>query len=106
VALHEIRITLHPKEGGDETAMTVVTNPNPCYIRPGDRVEWGCADAPFAIHFEPQSPLLHRRLRAPGGQIGDDVRGDIHPGKYRYFVAVAVGNQIYTEDPELIDENN
>jgi len=99
--LHPIAIAV------DLTAARVITTPNPCYIRPGDRVEWTCeAGYPFAIHFDPQSPLLHRRLRAPRGTIGDDVRPDIHPGKYRYLVAVAVGDEIYTEDPELIDENN
>ena len=103
---HQIQIRLEHIPHGPQ--IIVVVEPNPCYIGPGDEVVWSCEDGyPFAIHFDPLSPVEHRRASAPGGaMIGEQVRGKILPGKYRYLVAVFDGNRIHTEDPELIDENN
>jgi len=106
-----IEITLEDIVLGRETHTIVVVEPDPCYITRRDRVEWFCREGlPFAIHFDPLSPLQHRRLRSSetegGTRVEEAVRGDILPGKYRYLVAVFHNGEIYTEDPELIDENN
>lgn len=91
----------------------VRVSPNPLYIVPGQRIVWrmdGALDpdsvGAFSIHFEPFSPLLYRSMRtAEGGTILGQVRRIILPGKYRYFVAVWYNGLIYTEDPDLIDDN-
>lgn len=101
---HEIMIRL---DQSPQRHTIVTVNPNPCYIRRGDTVQWVCEGGhPIAIHFDPLSPLEHRRLRASQGVIEEQVRDGILPGKYRYLVAVFSEGEIYTEDPELIDENN
>lgn len=93
----------------------VRVSPDPLYIVPGQPVLWrldpsvdvrpGITGA-FSIQFEALSPLLHRSMRAAAGDsILGQVRDNILPGKYRYFVAVLHGGLIYTEDPELIDDN-
>lgn len=80
--------------------------PNPLYIAPGHCVMWVSTDGPWAVHFSPISPLRHRRVSGAASDYGGGcARTDIFPGKYSYFVAVEVGGRIYTEDPELIDEN-
>ena len=91
----------------------VRVSPDPLYIVPGQRIVWrldGALDpdsvGAFSIHFEPFSPLLYRSMRTPRGDtILGQVRWIILPGKYRYFVAVWYNGLIYTEDPELIDDN-
>jgi hypothetical protein len=84
----------------------VAVDPDPLYIGPGDCVLWFSTDGPWAVHFSPISPLAHRRIRGTGEEPeGGCARDDIFPGKYSYFVAVQKGDFIYTEDPELIDEN-
>jgi hypothetical protein len=108
---HPITIGLREIDYGAGKQTIVVVDPNPCYITRWDTVEWFCREGfPFAIHFDPLSPLQNRRLRsveADGGtRVGEAVRRDILPGKYRYLVAVFHEGKIYTEDPELIDENN
>jgi len=84
----------------------VAVEPNPVYIASGDRVDWTCEAGPFAIHFEPVSPLARRRFWTTGDRntVGGHIRANNLPGKYRYFVAVLHDGQIYTEDPELIDD--
>ncbi len=102
--IHKVQISVDRE--GDHENPRVVTDPNPCYIRPRDHVEWTCEDGPFAIQFEPLSPLTLRRLRTETNNrtIKGEVRPDNQPGSYRYFVAVEVNGQIFTEDPELIDD--
>jgi len=91
----------------DRSRYTVTVSPDPLYIAPGDLVVWSCADGyPWTVHFSPISPLSERRILSPGGEPrGGTVRADVAPGKYSYFVAVAVGDWVFTADPELIDEN-
>jgi len=84
----------------------VTVSPDPLYIAPNDCIAWKSSDGPWAVHFSPISPITHRRIRAAAdSSVVECVRSDVFPGKYSYLVAVAVGNSIYTEDPELIDEN-
>jgi plastocyanin len=85
---------------------TVVVDPDPLYIAPGDSIFWVSETGPWAVHFLPTSPLYWRRITGgPGDRVGHQVRSDVHPGKYTYFVAVERNDTIFTEDPELIDEN-
>jgi len=68
-----------------------------------DEVEWGC-DNPehhFSVHFGYNSPLPKGRYRTrPKGRTGGKVVGK--PGIYKYFVAVFDGENIWTDDPDLI----
>jgi len=97
---HQLRVTVDPEEG------RVGVTPSPAYIASGDTVEWTYEGGPFAIHFEHSSPLAHRRLLTAGKEtkVEGEIRANNVPGIYRYFVAVLFNGQIYTEDPELIDD--
>jgi len=84
----------------------VSVTPDPLYVAPNDCIAWTSSAGPWAVHFSPISPITHRRIRAAADStVVGCVRSDVFPGKYSYFVAVAVGDSVYTEDPELIDEN-
>jgi len=93
--------------GLDRIRRTATVSPDPLYIAPGDLVVWSCPDGyPWTVHFSPISPLSERRILSPSGEPqGGTVRADVAPGKYSYFIAVAVGDWVFTADPELIDEN-
>ena len=94
----------------DPDSASVRVSPDPLIIRSGDSLEWRLEDGlrgPFAVQFEPISPLTYRRLRTREGEnvLAGRVRWGVFPGSYSYFIAVEIGGVIYTEDPELIDEN-
>ena len=97
---HQLRVTVDPEVG------RVSVTPSPVYIASGDTVEWTYEGGPFAIQFEPFSPLARRRLWTTGDQttVEGEIRANNVPGTYRYFVAVWHDGEIYTEDPELIDD--
>jgi plastocyanin len=89
----------------DTVTGRVAVSPDPLFIQPGDSVIWFSDDGPWAVHFNPISPLGVRRLRgARGERNGGLVRADNPPGKYTYFVAVEVNGRIFTADPPLIDD--
>ncbi len=94
--------------GVDTTRRTVTVSPDPLYIEPGDSVVWSSPDGyPWTVHFSPISPLSDRRILSSGEEAwGGTVRADVAPGKYSYFLAVAVNGWVFTADPELIDEND
>jgi hypothetical protein len=106
--IQEVVVTVIPDSA---RGARVAVSPNPLYIVPGQVIRWRLDSetsgaGPFTIHFEPISPLDHRRMHAAAGEpILGQVREFILPGKYRYFVAVLYRGRIYTEDPELIDDN-
>lgn len=90
----------------DRDNRTLTVDKDPLYIRPGDFVSWEFdGEHPWTVHFAPISPLTHRRIVSEGTPMGYPVRDPLAPGKYSYFVAAMVNGQIYTADPELIDEN-
>jgi hypothetical protein len=100
---------------------------DPLYIVPGHTIQWVVGEVtedsetgdevlsrlsfPLTVHFPSLSPLLFRRQMAePAEDLGSilgQVRAEILPGKYTYFVAVFHRGleKILTEDPEIIDEN-
>ena len=94
-----VKVTVNP-----DTTLTVT--PNPLRIFPGQPIRWQYEEGgALTVHFNPLSPLLYRRKMEQEGVIEAQVRRDILPGKYSYFVAVLWRGIIVTEDPELIDEN-
>lgn len=90
----------------DTEHLTLTVDKDPLYIRPGEFVSWEFdGEHPWTVHFAPISPLTHRRIVSNGTGMGSEVRTPLAPGKYSYFIAALVNDQIYTADPELIDEN-
>ena len=115
----EVMVFLHSLTG------ELSVDPDPLRIKPGQEIVWSTPrlidsrgdtvgihsispepDGAFSIQFEPISPLIYRKYKAEAGDaIETQVRTTILPGSYRYFIAVLLDGKIYTEDPELIDEN-
>jgi hypothetical protein len=72
------------------------------FVKRGDIIEWRCK-YPFAIDLGWESPLHKERHKVgPKRTIGDRVRSDAPYGRYKYFVAVWDGKNIWTDDPEFI----
>ncbi len=91
----------------DRETGRVAARPDPLFIRAGDRVVWKSEEGPWAVHFAGVSPLRVRRVRGVARAAeGAPVREDVHPGTYKYFVAVTAGGRIYTADPDLIDDGD
>jgi plastocyanin len=75
------------------------------FVEPEDTIEWACENDNyhFAVHIGWDSPLRKGRYRATKGKrISDRVPEDARPGRYKYFVAVFDGENIWTDDPEFI----
>jgi hypothetical protein len=68
----------------------------------GDQIEWTCNQPKFALHLGEISPCDHRRFRTSSGKLSVTVRNDAPIQVYKYFVAVDVNGQIFTDDPEII----
>jgi len=79
-------------------------SPACAFVNRGDAIVWKCPDnLAFAIHFGWNSPLDKNRYRTrPGGRIQAMVPAGALHGKYKYFAALYDGENIWTEDPELI----
>ena len=68
-----------------------------------DKIEWKCGSGNFAVQFDGMSPAKNRKGKNPqGGSILMDIRNDVGPGAYKYTVAVAVGSDVFIDDPEII----
>ena len=75
------------------------------FVEPEDTIEWVCDNDNyhFAVHIDWDSPLGKGRYRAiKGNRIIDKVRKDARPGRYKYFVSIFDGENIWTDDPEFI----
>lgn len=72
----------------------------------GDTIEWVCRNdnCHFAVHIGYDSPLSKGRYpkKNNGKGISDKVSKNARPGRYKYFVAVSDGENIWTDDPEFI----
>lgn len=94
---HTVNITL---EAGK------ISYDKPCFMAyPGDTIEWVCESdgCHFAVHLGWESPLPKGRYRpVTGKKTGDKVPKNAPPGRYKYFVAVSDGKNIWTDDPDFI----
>lgn len=69
----------------------------------GDQIEWRCESGNWSVHFIGQTPLAQQAVRGRSGNARRlPVRADAANGSYKYFVAVAVGDEVYTDDPEVV----
>lgn len=74
---------------------------NPVYAAPGDLIIWRADDGPWAVHHGPLTPFRVLRIHGrPSQWAGAQVRADATFGKYRYFVAVEIGDTIWMDDPD------
>jgi plastocyanin len=74
-------------------------------VDPEDTIEWVCENSQyhFAVHIGWDSPLRKGRYRASmGKRISEKVPKKAPPGRYKYFVAVFDGTNIWTDDPDFI----
>jgi plastocyanin len=69
----------------------------------GDQIEWSCDSGNWSVHFIGQTPLAQQAVRGTSSSSRRlPVRANAADGSYKYFVAVAVGDEVYTDDPEVI----
>ncbi len=75
---------------------------NPVQAKRGDRIEWNSEQGNWSVHFE-TTPFADKRLR--GKRAGPKhlvVRPDAAFRSYKYTVGLAVGDDVYIDDPEII----
>lgn len=76
---------------------------DPILANAGDSIEWVCSAGAFAVHLGWGTPCGKGRLRAGQGKSANtSVRTDAPNGRFKYMVAVNVGGEIYTDDPEIV----
>ncbi len=76
---------------------------DPIRVDGGDTIEWVCESGPFAVHLGWGTPCSKGRVRGGKGQkASTSVRSNVANGRYKYMVAVSVGGEIYTDDPEIV----
>lgn len=73
----------------------------------GDTISW-TSNHPFAVDFAVSSPADKLKGSSKKGKASSEIsmkiRNDSSPGRYKYFVAVFDGNDVLTDDPEIIIE--
>jgi len=93
---YKIRITCTP-EGELDYSHPIVKLGN------DDTVEWICDDGNYALNFGWNTPFKKGRYQASKGEKIEPRR---HPhaqhGRYKYFVAVSVDGNLWTDDPDVI----
>jgi len=97
VTVHTVEISLNAETGAFSYSQDPVT------AAPGDQIEWVCEEGAWSVHFIDRTPLPQQALRAARGSARRlPVRSDAAAGSYKYFVAVAIGDDVFTDDPEVI----
>ncbi len=95
--LHEVQITVNTETG------EFTYSQDPVNATRGDRIQWSCDQGNWSVHFIDKTPLADKLLRGQrAGPKQLPIRGDAEDGTYKYFVAVAIGEDVYTDDPEVI----
>lgn len=95
--VHTVTITVDPETG------TFSYSQNPVNARRGDFVEWNCEQGAWSVHFIDRTPSNREGQRGPrGGPRRLPIRQDAELGSYKYFVAVAIGENVFTDDPEVV----
>jgi hypothetical protein len=96
-AVHTVIITVDPETG------TFSYSQDPVNARRGDFVEWNCDQGPWSVHFIDRTPSNQDGQRGPrGGPRRLPIRQNAEFGSYKYFVAVAIGDGVFTDDPEVV----
>lgn len=97
VTVHTVVITVDAATGQISYSL------DPVEAKRGDHIEWTCEQGAWSVHFIDRTPLNQDRVRGPqGGPRRLPVRQNAEIGSYKYFVAVAIGDDVFTDDPEII----
>lgn len=95
--LHEVQISVDVATGKFSYSL------NPVFARRGDRVQWTSDQGAWSVTFQQVTPFELKVTRgAPGGLKQLVVKPDAAYGSYKYTVGLAVGNAVFTDDPEII----
>jgi plastocyanin len=98
------QVTVHYVEISVDTATgTLSYSLDPVLAEPGDQIEWTSDVGGWSVYFVDRTPLNKKSLRARRrGRVRRPVRPDAAEGSYKYFVAVAVGEDVFIDDPVVI----
>ncbi len=97
VTVHRVEITVDPETG------TFTYSLDPVNAKRGDHIEWKCDQGAWSVHFIDRTPANQASQRGPqGGPRRLPIRQNAELGSYKYFVAVAIGDDVFTYDPEVI----
>ncbi|NIN72202.1 MAG: hypothetical protein GTO46_09855 [Gemmatimonadetes bacterium] len=97
VTVHTVIITVDPATGAFSYSQ------DPVNARRGDHIEWNCAQGAWSVHFIDRTPSNRVNQRGPrNGPRRLPIRQDAPFATYKYFVAVAIGDDVFTDDPEVV----
>lgn len=97
VTVHTVVITVDPATG------TFTYSQDPVNAKRGDHIEWNCEQGAWSVHFIDRTPSNQDSQRGPkGGPRRLPIRQSAEFGSYKYFVAVAIGDDVFTDDPEVV----
>ncbi len=75
---------------------------DPVFAKRGDRIEWTSEQGNWSVRLE-TTPFAEKSLRGKrGGPKHLVVRPDAAFRSYKYTVGLAVGDDVFTDDPEII----
>jgi plastocyanin len=97
VTVHTVQISFDAETGTFEYSL------DPVRAAPGDLIEWNCDQGSWSVHFVSGTPLTQQALRGKRREAKRlPVRPNAEPGTYKYSVAVAIGEDVFIDDPEVV----
>jgi plastocyanin len=97
MTVHTVDIRVDPSTGQFSFSL------DPVLAKPGDHVEWNSESGDWSIQMVDKTPFAElgaRGKRAEKKRL--IVKPDAAQGRYKYTVAVAVGDDVFIADPEII----
>lgn len=94
--LHEVSISVNVATGEFTYSL------NPVRAKRGDRIEWNSEQGNWSVRFA-TTPFPEKSLRGKrGGPKHLVVKPDAAFGSYKYTVGLAVGDDVFVDDPEIL----
>jgi plastocyanin len=102
--MHDEQVTVHRVDiTVDAATGTFTYSQDPVNAKRGDHIEWNCDQGSWSVHFIDRTPSNQNSQRGPrGGPRRLPIRQNAEFGSYKYFVAVAIGDDVFTDDPEVV----
>jgi plastocyanin len=95
--VHQVVITVDVETGALSYSL------DPVIAFPGDLVEFVAPQGSWRVTFNQQTPFVEQSIANDQPQPRRvPIRGNAEPGSYKYTVFVTIGDQTYSEDPEVI----
>jgi hypothetical protein len=95
--VHQVVITVDVETGAISYSL------NPVIAFPGDLVEFLAPQGSWRVTFNQLTPFVEQSIANDQPQPRRvPIRGNAEPGSYKYTVFVTIGDQTYSEDPEVI----